>query len=304
MRGIVKTFRIWFYNLRLELYFKKLRRRMQRLNNTLPDSSENKELKNALAWYQNNPISVFPYDFLSQYDKLELSVNREGELPFIVWDNKKIFFKEHWSDSQIVKYFRTLVAEQDVNSPHRYLSPDFDIDSETTLIDIGVAEGNFSISVVERVKRVLIFEYDQGWLKALDKTFFPYSSSVKIYKNKVGDKTSEETVALDDLKELLNEKVFIKIDVDGDERKVLAGMKNLISKSLSIKIAICTYHNQEDGSEFESFFKMRGFQTSFSKGYMLFHFDKKKMHPPFLRRGVLRAEKCNFSSLRIPMCDS
>jgi hypothetical protein len=264
---------------------------MDKVYNLLSDIAENKELKDALVYYQQNPISVFPYNFIKDYENLDFQLNNEDGFPYLLWENKKIFFKQHWSDLHIIRYFKGVIIEQDPDSPHRYLSEDFDVDKDTTVIDIGVAEGNFSLEVVDRAKRVLIFENDPGWVQALEKTFFSYSDRVEIHKKRVGELTSDSSLALDDMHELFTEKIFVKIDVDGEERKVLAGMKDLLLKNQHIKVAICTYHNQGDASEFEAFFKDIGFQTSFSKGYMLFYFQKEKMAPPFLRRGVLRAGK-------------
>ena len=66
--------------------------------------------------------------------------------------------------------------------------------------------------------------------------------------------------------------------------------KDLLKYSANIKVAICTYHNQEDAEEFESFFQELNFKTEFTPNYMLFYHDK-KLKAPFFRKGVLRAWK-------------
>lgn len=287
-----KKIRIWFYNIRLLRYHDSLRRRLVKDYNKHSLQNSDPELVDALAYYQTNPITVFPYHFVHKYNNLPLSVHRDGLLPYIEYQKgKRLFFKGHWNENKVIEYAKSILAEQDTDSPHRYLTDDFDVEPDDTVIDIGVAEGNFSLSVVDLVKKVLIFEYDPGWLQALHKTFASLQDKVIIYEKRVSDFTDTTAIALDDLPELRNEKLFIKIDVDGDERKVLQGMKNILQSNKRIKVAICTYHNQKDAAEFEAYFQSLGFATSFSRGYMLFHFNRKQMKSPYLRKGVLRAVK-------------
>ncbi len=63
-----------------------------------------------------------------------------------------MFFKRSWSEEKIRKYFNELLIEQDIRSPHLYLTNDFNTTEETTIADVGVAEGNSSLSVVEKAK--------------------------------------------------------------------------------------------------------------------------------------------------------
>jgi hypothetical protein len=83
---------------------------------------------------------------------------------------------------------------------------------------------------------------------------------------------------------------FIKIDVDGAEHSLLKGAKNILSNGDPLKVAICTYHNQNDEKEFDAILKAYGFKTSTSPKFMLFHYDD-NIKEPYLRRGVIRAEK-------------
>jgi Ribosomal RNA adenine dimethylase len=290
MPSLLREFRIWFYNFRLKCYHDSLKRGMARFK--AQSKISDVELSQALTYFEFKPITVFPYEFTSKYIDLNVDVHMEEGIPYIKFDEgKKLYFKSHWSQSQIIHYARSILAEQDVESPHLYLSNGFDVEPDDTVIDIGVAEGNFSLSVIDRVKKVLVFEYDMGWIQALKETFQPYGEKVTIHCKKVSNISSKFSVALDDLQELKNVKLFIKIDVDGEEKKVLMGMKNLLTSNTQVKVAICTYHRRNDASSFELFLKNLGYKTSFSKGYMLFHFDKNSNSPPFLRKGVLRGIK-------------
>ena len=81
---------------------------------------------------------------------------------------------------------------------------------------------------------------------------------------------------------------FLKIDVDGGERPLLDGFSEMMNSSLPLKIALCTYHRQEDKEEFTAYFEKRGFSVSHSRRYMIFYHDK-MIAAPYLRRGLIRA---------------
>ena len=57
-----------------------------------------------------------------------------------------------------------------------------------------------------------------------------------------------------------------------------------------MKIALCTYHSNSDFKKYSEILKNYDYKISNSKGYMIFYWDK-KLNYPFLRRGVIRAEK-------------
>lgn len=46
------------------------------------------------------------------------------------------------------------------------------------IADIGSAEGNFSLSNIENVKKVYLFESDKEWIEALEATFRPWRDKV------------------------------------------------------------------------------------------------------------------------------
>ena len=84
-----------------------------------------------------------------------------------------------------------------MNSPHRYLTESFTIGQNDVLADIGAAEGNFSLAVIEKVKKIYIFEYDQEWIEALRATFAPWSDKVEIINKFVSDKNDEYHIRFD-----------------------------------------------------------------------------------------------------------
>jgi hypothetical protein len=160
--------------------------------------------------------------------------------------------------------------------------------------DVGAAEGNFSLSIIEKAKHVYLFEPDTNWAKALESTFLPWKDKVTIVNQFVSHKTDEQyqSVCLDDYfnnNQALN---FIKADVEGAEIDLLHGSKNILDSSRQLKIAICTYHNQDDAERIEAIIKSHGFSHKFSPGYMLYYYGRSNVvKEPYLRKAILRAEK-------------
>jgi hypothetical protein len=68
------------------------------------------------------------------------------------------------------------------------------------------------------------------------------------------------------------------------------GCKRILAEQKPLKVAICTYHKQQDEEEFNSLLISNGFQTAHSDGFILFYYDK-KIKAPYLRRGLIRGVK-------------
>ena len=180
--------------------------------------------------------------------------------------------------------------EQDVNSPHRYLTDRFNIGKKDILVDVGAAEGNLALSVIEKVKKVYLFETDENWIEALKATFAPWKDKVEIINKFVADRNDEKTVSLDAFFKDREPFSFLKIDAEGTEAAVLKGCETILSSHKPLKAAVCCYHKPNDEKVFNKLLKDRGFSTSFSNGYMIFH-EPETFYPPYLRKGVLRAVK-------------
>ena len=87
-----------------------------------------------------------------------------------------------------------------------------------------------------------------------------------------------------------DDKVFIKMDVEGMEEDVIKGMQYVLKHAKHIELAICAYHKQGDEQMIRSYFPENEWFIETSPGYMLFPYDKKQKNPYF-RRGVLRIKK-------------
>jgi hypothetical protein len=108
----------------------------------------------------------------------------------------------------------------------------------------------------------------------------------------VSDETTDGCVTLDDYFNDNRAINFIKADVEGAEGQVLKGATKTIADQADLKIAICTYHRQEDAENLDTMLKSMGFRNTFSDGFMLYYYGKQNVvREPFLRKAVLRATK-------------
>ena len=239
---------------------------------------------------RTNEVKIFPYPFHNNYsaDNIDVFYDEEKGLRYVMQDGKRLYFKKRWGVKRIQRAYSDLSREQDPGSPHRYLTDSFTIGSNDILADIGAAEGNFSLDVIEKVKKVYLFEYDREWSEALRATFAPWAEKVEIINKYVSDVNDASHVILDDFYREHNDITFLKIDVDGAESTVLRSCKSIFESSAPFKVALCTYHKQEDEEEFTALLRKHRFNVEPSGGYMINYYDK-KLVSPYLRRGLIRA---------------
>jgi hypothetical protein len=259
---------------------------------SLTTTTLNDDLNSVLTYIRDHPISIFPYPFQHDYNEneIEVFIDPDKKLRYVLLDGKRLYFKKRWTEKRIRHSFNELKREQDLQSPHRYLLDSFQVEQGDILADIGVAEGNFALGAVEKAKALYIFETDREWIEALNATFEPWKDKVHIINKFVSDKNDSKQTRLDDFFEDKEPISFLKIDVDGAEAKLLKGCDRILSQKSPLKIALCTYHRQNDEAEFTELLTKKGFSVSHSDGYMLFYPDK-KIKAPYFRRGLIRAVK-------------
>lgn len=272
--------------------------RLRILKDQIVEHLENKDLnaeeQEVLTFLKSHPLHIFPYNFPEKYKPEDIKIEKDSEqgLLYTLWEGKKLYFKNGHQRKKAQVYFNSLLLEQDPNSPHRYLTTDFDVKEGDVIVDVGAAEGNFSLSVIEKASHVFLFEVEKDWIKALEATFEPWKYKVTIVQNYVSDVDNEQCIKLDSFfgeKQPVN---FIKADVEGAEAKVINGANDLIKRQKDIRIAVCTYHRQKDAHELEELLKTKGFKNHFSSKFMIFHYGSSNVvEPPYLRKSVLRAVK-------------
>ena len=174
--------------------------------------------------------------------------------------------------------------EQEPESAHYYFNPSDNMLKNTVFFDVGGAEGFISLKVIPFVDKIILFECDKDWIKALKTTFEPWGDKVKIVHKYAGDKTNENIVKIDDF--AVSEKnVVLKLDVEGMEKSVLYGAEKTLRKS-DTKVFVCTYHNKEDEKVLGGLLQGYGFEIEKSEGYM-FYGGK----DAGFRKGMIRAWK-------------
>jgi hypothetical protein len=252
-------------------------------------NDRNTEAQDILRHLKHHPLSMLPYSYTKKYNPRNVVVYRDENLQmhYVLHDNKRLYFKKAWDKEHIKNSYNSLLIEQDIESPHRYETPEFHVSESDVVVDAGVAEGNFALEVVERAKELYLFESDKDWIEPLQATFAPWKNKVVVVNKCISDKYVDGVI-LDDFFE--NKKIdFIKADIEGDEPKLLAGAKAILSRQTSMKIVLCTYHKYNDATECNEILLKNGFRTEFSKGYMIFLSDK--LVPPYLRQCLVRAVK-------------
>lgn len=255
--------------------------------------STDKEILEILKYIQDGSLSVFNYPFSEKYHKAEYVIRYDGQkqLFYAIVNQKKMYFSRQYQDQKKVEnYLRQIMMEQDMQSPHCYLAQSFQVKENAVVLDAGVAEGNFTLSIIDKVKKVYLVEPDKNWVEALRYTFEPYMDKVVIVNKYLSDYESKETATVDGL--VTDRLDFIKMDIEGEEYYALQGSKETISKSETIKCVACTYHQEFDYINLERFFDEMGMVSQPSGGYMWFPYDKDYfVSLPTLRRGLIRAEK-------------
>jgi len=211
-------------------------------------------------------------------------------LPYILLCEKKVYLCD-WDLWDCKIYKRGLELDQDVNSPHCYFNKDYPMKRYRTVLDIGGAEGNFSISIIEQCEKVFIFEGNTEWNVPLELTFREYKDKVKVCNKFIGAKDIPHLniISLDTYCKEMKDIDLIKMDVEGNELDVLRGAKETLRANPQVELLICVYHRGEDERQIRDFFGNE-YECWSNAGYMIVY-DNVRPEPPYLRRGVLRVKK-------------
>ncbi|OFL80715.1 MULTISPECIES: FkbM family methyltransferase [Fusobacterium] len=294
----------------LEVKYLNLRKRLSKIKN-YKESKKLSKLKNEIIEYyketddieikeilnylkeDKNEMTVFNYsDMQESINNIEINVkyDESKELFYIFHQGKKMYFSRKFKLGERVKeYYKSLLLEQHIDSPHRYITENFKLDGVKCLVDAGGAEGIFSLENLDRAEKIYIFECDEEWIEALEATFKEYKEKIKIIKKFVSDKNNENEITLDEFQKNIKEKIdFIKMDIEGAEVLALKGFKNILEKNNNLRIIACVYHKSNDEKDIREILK--GFKVEVTDRYMLFLWDK-DLSTPYFRRGILRAIK-------------
>jgi len=246
----------------------------------------NSEQENIMKYLQKNPVAMLPYDYIKKYDYNNIVVYNDNSNKYIMHEDKRLYFPGSWENENIQKYYNGLIYEQDIDSPHRYESDIVHVSPGDVVVDIGASEGFFALSVIDKAKKIYLFECDEIWNKPQKMTFAPYKDKVVMVNKYVSDYTNDNNITMDQYFE--KQKVnFIKMDIEGTELKALKGSHNIFTVNKDIKVAICTYHNKDDAKNIRKILLKNNFFIEFSKGYIISVWEESFN----LRKGIIRGYK-------------
>ncbi len=258
------------------------------------EGNNDEQIKAVISRLHNHPLEVFNYEFVHNYKDIDEEVQIDSSCGlFYVLTSKgnKLYFNKNFKDKKgVLDYYKSILMEQDDLSPHRYLEGDFNVKDGDVVVDVGVAEGNFSLKIIDRAKKVYLIESDPSWIEALYHTFSNYSDKVEIINGYVSSYNEGRIGTLD---RLIEEKIdFLKMDIEGAEYDALIGASNLLSKSDNMKAAICCYHSDFDQVLIEGELAKHGFRCSTTAGYMWFPYTcRQSSVSTKLNRGIVRGIK-------------
>ena len=250
------------------------------------------DLKDVLKYIESNDLEIFNYHFTKNYsvEDIDIKFDTKNKLFYYNYLGRKMYISKQYDTKDKAKeYIRSILIEQDNASPHVYLKDEFQVPYGSIVVDAGGAEGCFSLSIIDKAKKIYLFEPDPGWIEALRYTFEDYKEKVLIIEKALSDYVDECTTKLD--VELKDESIdFIKMDIEGEEYEALLGMERLLSYQKKMKCVICTYHQEMAYGAISDYLRIKGFSTEPSRGYM-FYPDTFTMRRPVFRRGLVRAWK-------------
>ena len=252
----------------------------------------NNEINKAIQYLSNHKITPFPYSFIEKYKCLDVKVftDKDNCRYYVMHNGKRLYCTQSVTYKGAQLWYNGLLMEQDIESPHRYLTGQFNVNQNDIVVDVGCAEGILSLDIIDKVKKVYLFEYEDEWIEALKLTFEPWKEKVEIIKKYVSDNNNDNNMMLDSFFEGKEEKpTFIKIDVEGAEIEVLTGMNQLLNSTDHLKLVICTYHKNEHFQQIATFVENMGMTYTPSEKYMLYY--KTRITPPYFRKGLIRAIK-------------
>jgi hypothetical protein len=243
-------------------------------------------------------IDVFPYKKIRCMGTVNSGYDTEKNLPYVIHKNRKLYFAHSWTEEESVNKYTDFIENENIlgggyraKAPHQYQSENCHVKGSDILLDVGCAEALFTLDVIDEVRKVILFESDPVWFKPLKATFEKEINSGKVVliEKNAGEENTSQSITIDSvLKNEEYESLFIKMDIEGNETKVVKSCTDLMKSGKDIRFSCCTYHKPNDADILKEIFESNGYQTAFSDGYILFLLDK-HIRYPYFRRGIIRA---------------
>lgn len=243
-------------------------------------------------------LVIFPYKKVKTLPQVEGAFDDKLKMPYVLHKSHKLYFPSNWDVEKAKTDYRNYIELENIlggdyaeKSPHQYQSQAVHVQEGDVVLDIGSAEALFSLDVIDKARKIYIFEYDEKWVAPLKATFAPFGEKVVITYKRVSDRDSETEVRLDTcLRDEDKSKLFIKLDIEGYEVELLKNNEALLRGGRDIRIACCTYHNHHDAENTKRLLEDLNYEIEFSDGYMLFIMDP-GLRPPYFRKAMIRGRK-------------
>lgn len=242
-------------------------------------------------------IGAYNYEYLDKYINIEIDrlidirFDETCDMYYVNFQDKRMYYPKTYSREQALYNTRFILIEQDEKSPHCYMDENFMVKEDDVAIDAGVAEGNFALSIIDKVKKLYLIECEKDWVEALNKTFEPYKEKVVIVEKYLGAINDETHITIDALVGEDEEINFIKMDIEGEEENALIGARRVLEDNSNIKCAICAYHRKNADVRISRYLEELQFKVTTTKGYMFFREDIDSLIDGELRKGIIRAWK-------------
>lgn len=257
------------------------------------EKTNDSEIRDITNTIMQNDLQVFNYSFIEKYKDMEIQVDLDESagLYYVMHSGKKMYFSNCFdSEKKVIDYYKSILVEQDERSPHRYFDKNFKVNDGDIVIDVGAAEGNFSLSIIDYVKKIYIIESDEAWIEALKHTFKDYLDKVVLINTFI---SADNYGCNNTLDTLINEKInFIKMDIEGYEWEALIGAEKIIKESEVLSMAICCYHNDSDQAMIEKILDQYKIGHTTTEGYMWFPgITRSNYVSTRLNRAIIQAKK-------------
>ena len=259
----------------------------------------NSDFEAYIEYIKRNDISTFNSDFEREYqNNICVDIHKDGLYKYVNHFNKKLYFPWYYKFTEISKIYKTLLMEQDIDSPHKYIDCEDNLNN-CIFFDCGSAEASLPLEIVDKVKKLYLFEADKKWIKPLSKTFAPWKDKVIIENKYVSNCDSNTAISLGNyirklvIEEQVNlevDNIFIKMDIEGFEEIVFADIISLLKEAKNMHIAVCAYHKKDAEKNIVNMLP-ENYAAKARNGYMLFLYQEDGFEFPYFRRGVLRIER-------------
>ncbi len=135
-----------------------------------------------IEWLKNNELTVRNNFENNEQTVYPVFVDKETGFPYVMFNGYRMYYPVDtmFSIGDDGKRYLSNVVEGDqyTGSPHLYVFGEHRVNEGDVIVDGGVAEGNFFLSYIDKVKKAYLFEGYSCWLEALKLTIRPFKDKI------------------------------------------------------------------------------------------------------------------------------